>query len=54
MNVNDIRVEISIEKVEKSLRSLKNRKSPGVDCRTNELLKYEGSELKSELTKFIV
>jgi hypothetical protein len=52
MKVNDISVEIS-EEVEKTLRSLKNIKSPSEDNITNELLKYRGNGLKSELTKLI-
>jgi hypothetical protein len=52
MKVNDISVEISKE-VEKTLRSLKNRKSLGEDSITNELLKYRGNKLKSKLTKLI-
>jgi hypothetical protein len=53
MKVNDISVEISKEEVEKTLRSLKNRKSPGEDGITNELLKYGENELKSKLTKLV-
>jgi hypothetical protein len=38
-------IPISKEEIEKELRSLKNRKSPGPDSISNEMLKNGGTEL---------
>jgi len=42
---------LSNEDIEKELRSLKNRKSPGPDGIFNEMLKYGGTELTLHLTQ---
>jgi len=49
----NIREDISISKedIERELRSLKNRKSPGPDDIFNEMLKYGGTELTFQLTQ---
>jgi hypothetical protein len=39
------------EEIEKELRSLKNRKSPGPDGISNEMLKYGGTEFTLHLTQ---
>jgi predicted metal-dependent hydrolase len=40
----------SKEEIEKELKSLKNRKSPGPDGISNKMLKYSGTELTLHLT----
>lgn len=43
--------EINIDEVTKTVTKLKNRKSPGIDQITNEMIKYGGKECWSELCK---
>lgn len=45
--------QIEEEQIEQTLKKLKNRKSAGKDGIQNELLKYGGTKLTKELTKFI-
>jgi hypothetical protein len=49
----DIKEDILLSKedIEKELRLLKNRKSPGPDGILNEMLKYGGTELITHLTQ---
>jgi len=49
----DVREDISLTKedIEKELRSLKNRKSPGHDGIFNEMIKYGGTELILHVTQ---
>lgn len=51
--VTDETLQIEEQEVEQALKKLKNRKSAGKDGIQNELLKYGGTKLTSELTKFI-
>ena len=44
-------IPLSKDEIEKELRSLKNRKSPGPDGISNEMLKYGGTELSLHLTQ---
>jgi hypothetical protein len=44
-------IPLSTEEIGKELRSLKNRKSPGPDGISNEMLKYDGTELTLHLTQ---
>jgi hypothetical protein len=44
-------IPLSKEEIEKELRSLKNRKSPGPNGISNEMLKYRGAELTLHLTQ---
>lgn len=44
---------VSYLEVEKAIRQLKNRKSPGLDQIPNELLKYGGDRLTKEITSLI-
>lgn len=44
-----IDIKFSYEEVEQKIKSLKNRKTPGPDGIDNELIKYEGQRLATEL-----
>ena len=46
-------IPLSKDEIEKELRSLKNRKSPGPDGISNEMLKYGGTELTLHLTQLL-
>ncbi|XP_048520755.1 uncharacterized protein LOC125503830 [Dendroctonus ponderosae] len=44
--------QIPIEKIKQTATALKNRKSPGIDEITNEMIKYGGDALMDELKDF--
>lgn len=46
-------MKVETQDIEQALQKLKNRKSPGQDTITNELLKYGGQTLVQQLTELI-
>lgn len=49
---DDNNIELTIEMIEDNFKSLKNRKSPGPNEITNEMLKYGGPNLQKEILAF--